>query len=796
MSNNIASSSSSSIRTGYQRQRPLERHSSASSSRWTSLSTPVAKKQATPQNRHRISNHDHDHTPSASRPAATKLSEKERATASSKGKAQATTDRNVNEKVTTSRNGKETENPSSVSASTSTPTRMKRSNHEDKEILSYTMRKDAIAPCFIKDIYDMVENNSSSREADFYWLGRVPCRTVHFVGLVIGVQVYEKRAIYTVDDGTAVIDCTYRYPPPPASPPNSKLSTFNTSRRPPSPQKPKSAIPSAYVRSVANNPPPQPPPVPNLGVDAAEPPPPIARVGMSVRVTGRVVQKYEKTILVDTLEPCKSVNEEPEHWLRVCDLHRTSYRAKHLGPFVIPKLAPNPNLSSLSHHLTQLSNEVAITDPQTPSKCSTYSSSAASTPSLASSPVGPRSPPRLRHPSRLHTRDLTANTFRIYLKHYMDNVPPEFSSSTSNALSSDEEIGWSISRTPGTPTKRKLPSSRVGGLDEETPRPAKRRSLGLDSGGTITPKASTSRISLNSRQAGETGDEDDDDEKKVEKGFTLSHLRRVPELALLARRVIEAEAKRRAREEKKKAKEQAHAQSAQGKGSSKPPPSSFVRSSASRPIQGGSKEKSAAKMKRLFRFAIRQLYDEGSIVLHDGPKRGLPSAPLPSLLGYTQSQSQSQSQGSSHRLWKSSVSSTFNVSSVSRLNTTGSSSYLSGCGEGDADNPDGLADLSDPNSDEEAYISLSPAYLSIIVERAITEIMNHTANRTSANARARAGLALNAKGPTPGEIAGYLQKKDDRWAKVGEWTVKEALEWGKERGRVWCIGGDRWEVCG
>ncbi len=35
----------------------------------------------------------------------------------------------------------------------------------------------------------------------------------------------------------------------------------------------------------------------------------------------------------------------------------------------------------------------------------------------------PSSPPRLRHPSKLRSRDLTEATFRIYVKHYLDNAP-------------------------------------------------------------------------------------------------------------------------------------------------------------------------------------------------------------------------------------------------------------------------------------------------------------------------------------------------------------------------------------
>lgn len=34
-------------------------------------------------------------------------------------------------------------------------------------------------------------------DPDFYWLGRVPCRTVLFFGMVVGVQTYEQRTVYS-----------------------------------------------------------------------------------------------------------------------------------------------------------------------------------------------------------------------------------------------------------------------------------------------------------------------------------------------------------------------------------------------------------------------------------------------------------------------------------------------------------------------------------------------------------------------------------------------------------------------
>lgn len=98
-------------------------------------------------------------------------------------------------------------------------------------------------------------------EADFYWLGRVPCRTVQIVGLIVGVQIFERRIRYTsmffniissfsflmeflVDDGTAVIECHHhhRRPPPPPT------TSSNLNHGPPHvPLKPISSVGTAVV---------------------------------------------------------------------------------------------------------------------------------------------------------------------------------------------------------------------------------------------------------------------------------------------------------------------------------------------------------------------------------------------------------------------------------------------------------------------------------------------------------------------------------------------------------------------
>ena len=139
--------------------------------------------------------------------------------------------------------------------------------------------------------------------ADFFWLGHTPCRTVLLVGMVVGIQVYDKRGIYTsqshpcsptllltaspVDDGTAVIDCVLRHPlptlpaPAPRSPPRYTGVPGKPGLKRPSPKKPR---------------------LDKARLESTEPPPPITDPGYPVRVVGRVVRHYQsKQIYADTI---------------------------------------------------------------------------------------------------------------------------------------------------------------------------------------------------------------------------------------------------------------------------------------------------------------------------------------------------------------------------------------------------------------------------------------------------------------------------------------------------------------
>jgi hypothetical protein len=138
-------------------------------------------------------------------------------------------------------------------------------------------------------------NQSNFPTAYFWWLNRVPAQTFYILGMVVGVTLYENSQVYTgnypaiiieisshfciiVDDGSAVIDCNISITPKTGSP--------------------------ALT--------------------------PVSRVGAIVYVTGRLeahISKYtheeDRVFRVDELQSVQCSVEEPKHWLKVLDLHKT-----------------------------------------------------------------------------------------------------------------------------------------------------------------------------------------------------------------------------------------------------------------------------------------------------------------------------------------------------------------------------------------------------------------------------------------------------------------------------------------
>ena len=75
------------------------------------------------------------------------------------------------------------------------------------DVYNWTFTKAATAPCFVRDVLDMRADSSEHWYSitsilvfissvigyEFFWLGRVPCRTVQVVGMVVAVDVYEGK---------------------------------------------------------------------------------------------------------------------------------------------------------------------------------------------------------------------------------------------------------------------------------------------------------------------------------------------------------------------------------------------------------------------------------------------------------------------------------------------------------------------------------------------------------------------------------------------------------------------------
>ncbi|KAH9002276.1 hypothetical protein EDB86DRAFT_285297 [Lactarius hatsudake] len=359
-------------------------------------------------------------------------------------------------------------------------------DHTGEQLVNWLMSKNSVATCFIKDVLSMSERES--RGLPYYHLGRVPCRSVSLVAIVVEATAYENRDLYTLDDGTGTVECTFRVDQD-AQGGRASEKKQNTLRSAQEPTKQRSS------------------PIP---------------VGSVVRVQGRVrAKRNSREIYGESIERCHGPGVELDHWRQAVALHEKHY-------FVPEKfVVPSPSAIAFGAQDVPRTPKSAAANPplsvSTPSTHSTPSSSASLSPQKSSK--DPSLPSRLRHPSRLRSRDLTENTFRIYVKHFMDNLRYlNFDSQSCDESDSDSDTNAAvIEQTPKTPTKQS-PTT----FNERTPR-LRRRADAL-----CTPR-------LPSRPAPRVERPSFCDEVVV--GCTLSFLLRVRELAALARRVVEAEAR-------------------------------------------------------------------------------------------------------------------------------------------------------------------------------------------------------------------------------------------------------------
>ncbi|KAL5522483.1 hypothetical protein ACEPAG_8499 [Sanghuangporus baumii] len=495
--------------------------------------------------------------------------------------------------------------------------------HSLTELYKWTFNQAAVAPVRARHVFEMDPSGTDVEE--FYWMGRVPCRTVQLVGMVVGIDEFDDTTRYKLDDGTAVIDCDLKLPKQ-----HLKQTTFpkaasaKTASKGTAPESSKQALSKQDKLQTKTE---------LLKVF----------VGAIVSVRGRIYHGRGTRYL--RLEPgsfslSDSANDEPLHWMEVSRLCREYYYL--LEPFVIPKPA-------------ELKLEQASVMPSSP----TSTLSPAKSESSRASTTSPRQP-RLRHPSRLHSRDLTDITFRIYLKHYMDLAPPYCPSQITSVKQEDDQCSDPLS-TP-TPKNRHRHYSSL-----ETPRPNKHP----------------------------TSQEQSRKDETVQYGFTLSYLRRVPVLAEMARAVVRAEGKRREIEKRKREERKVSQFTQASKSTSKslPRPEPFAELHP---------KLVSANAKRLFLKTIRDLYKDGSIIMWHGPARPYEHATY----------ANNESIGGSQGLWKTKTDT--QVSSTSNITTS------SMCNDPIQDDID--CALSEPDDNEESYLPVTPRTISPFVMRALRNL--------------------------------------------------------------------------
>ena len=348
--------------------------------------------------------------------------------------------------------------------------------------------------------------------------------------------------------------------------------------------------------------------------------------------------------------------------------------------------------------------------------CATYASVCRSCVDVASF----QPPPKLRHPSRLRPSNLTGHAFRIYVKHFISNASEN---SIKDESDSDDEDLRGLYKPARVYTSQILGTMRNPATYEN------------DTTILTQIRKKLKRPPLSSPTDRTCG------------GFTLSYLRRVPELSLLATRVV----KQRARELDKRAQEVASQSTSESTLSNRH--TAYIKLD---------RASLAAKKKRLFQWAICELMRDGSITLSDGPKW-----PFRAEGTYRNPEA--------NMLWKYS-SMTMDTSLFSNANSSRS-----------VDNDE--LELSDPDPDEESYISTKPELLAPAITNALKALVLAPSRRRILKRNELIG------GSTKEDILEYL-KRDDRWAFIGEWNITETLEYMINVGLAWNPSGDLWLAMG
>lgn len=306
-----------------------------------------------------------------------------------------------------------------------------------------------------------------------------------------------------------------------------------------------------------------------------------------------------------------------------------------------------------------------------------------------------------------------------------------------------------------------------------TPTPASRYlSRSSDHSPFKTPKPLSARALSSAKGKGRQdgrvfGDGEDEDVKETEElceatlPFTLGYLRRVPSLAEMARAVVRAERKRRDKMARKLANEGELGES-QSKASSLD-----EKSRRGRKCDEPHGEPTGKKTKRLFKKAIRELFEDGSVVLTEGRH----------VRPWTDAYREDTS-----FMWK--VSSSASTATQSSTCSSASGTILGSVEE---------EELSEPDSNEEGYLPATPAVMSSFVEEAIRKLSARIGEGASTSRSFRRSKAAHSP-PTVEDITEHL-RRDARLAYVSQLTVEDTLEGLKKEERVYRAGGGRWALC-
>ncbi|KAF8609659.1 hypothetical protein BDV93DRAFT_518438, partial [Ceratobasidium sp. AG-I] len=647
--------------------------------------------------------------------------------------------------------------------------------HTVDQVKSYVFRTDAIAPCCVSDVRSV---RQASKDIEVYWLGTVPCRTIRLVGVLISATEYESRSIYLLDDGTGTINCLKMR--------SSQLKSEELAEG------------SAFYRSRAYD------------------------IGDTVSVIGKI-ETYRETrqVYVASIQRCVSQDAESRHLLDVLEQHRTRYSQ----PFVIPPL-PSVPVTPRKHRRAESQSNYAS------SMASTPTTTAFSSPIKSPAKSPKKNRPRLRHPSRLRSKDLNENVFRIYVSHVLIStlsLPEASPADTTYSNSPSENIDNSTPRPSRTRSVINVPDS--------TPKRAPRAQV--DIFGSPTPKKPVAQYQLPSLPAETSG-------SGPVLGVTLSYLRRVQVLADLARRVVDQAAHERDKvlrhaekgarakyeaslvkpqpENKSGAERSKAGSTARSSKSSSRATSSAVSSTPTEPSSTASTRAShstrstsqkhsqassshtstsAPKAKHArtepltpTETARRAAYHAKQDKLHaeDVEKR---SARTKRLFEAALRALVSEGEIALHEGPKRAVPTSSRVNGMGKRalsglwtdvtnTTTGSSgrslsaasSVLSGmtCSDLDASEDDkDTPDLSDPSDSEDAYIPITPHTLRPALLAALRQSLM----------RRRGGVDVESWTKT--------LRGDEQWARVSDLAVKEALEILVEEEWVTKVGGGRWD---